>query len=112
MMARSGKKLTELIDEIYALVGPFSFQRRDLHLDNDKKEAIVAGLIEGRWTSFGPYAIQRSEDLDGYKFHLGDDQWVMIRPSGTEPVLRIYAESATREQADAILDATIAVLLA
>ena len=112
MMARSGKKLTALIDEIYALVGPFSFQRRDLHLDNDKKEAIVAGLIEGRWTSFGPYAIQRSEDLDGYKFHLGDDQWVMIRPSGTEPVLRIYAESATREQAEAILDATIAVLLA
>jgi phosphomannomutase len=111
MMAHSGKALTALIDEIYALVGPFSFQRRDLHLGSDKKEAIVGGLIEGQWTQFGDHVVVRTEDLDGFKFFLGDDEWVMIRPSGTEPVLRIYAEAATREQAEAILDATIATIL-
>jgi phosphomannomutase len=112
MMARSGKKLTELIDEIYGIVGAFSFQRNDLHLENAKKEDIVAGLIEGRWTNFGSYTIVRTEDLDGYKFHLGDDRWVMVRPSGTEPVLRIYAEAATRAEAEDILRATIATITA
>lgn len=110
MMARSGKKLTELIQEIYDLVGSFSFQRRDLHLENAQKDAIVAGLKAGKWKQFGDYVIERTEDLDGYKFFLPNEQWVMIRASGTEPVLRIYAESATRAGAEAILDATIGAL--
>jgi phosphomannomutase len=112
MMARSGRKLTELIQEIYDIVGPFSFQRRDLYLETAKKDAIVAALKAGKWTQFGAYKVEKVENLDGYKFHLANEQWVMVRPSGTEPVLRIYAESATREAAEAILDATISTLLA
>jgi phosphomannomutase len=111
MMARSGKKLTELVQEIYSIVGAFSFQRRDLHLENSQKDRIVEGMKTGKWKQFEGYQVQRMEDLDGFKFFLDSEQWVMIRPSGTEPVLRIYAESATREGAEAILDATIATIL-
>jgi phosphomannomutase len=52
------------------------------------------------------------ETIDGYKFHLGNGEWVMIRASGTEPVLRVYSESNTDENASKILAATQAVLLA
>lgn len=110
MMAQSGKKLTELVKEIYDLVGAFSFQRRDLHLTEGEKQAIMAKLKAGGFTRMGKYAVTGYEDLDGYKYHLGDEQWVMIRASGTEPVLRIYAEAATRAIAEDILDDTIQTL--
>jgi phosphomannomutase len=110
MMARSGKKLTELVQEIYDIVGAFNFQRRDLHLPEAEKDAIVARLKSAPYTTFGDYQVIKTQDLDGYKFDFAEEQWVMIRPSGTEPVLRIYAESSTRERADAILDAVIATI--
>jgi phosphomannomutase len=107
MMARSGKRLTELVQEIYDIVGAFNFQRRDLHLPEAEKNAIVARLKSAPYEAFGPYKVLKTQDLDGYKFDFADEQWVMIRPSGTEPVLRIYAESGTRAGAEAILDAVI-----
>lgn len=110
MMARSGKKLTELVQEIYDIVGPFNFQRRDLHLPETEKNAIVQRLKSSPYSEFGPYKVIRTQTLDGYKFDFADEQWVMIRPSGTEPVLRIYAESSTRAGAEAILDEVIAAI--
>jgi phosphomannomutase len=110
MMARSGKKLTELVQEVEEIVGPFSFQRRDLHLPETEKHAIVERLKGGNFGEFGPYQVLRTHDLDGYKFDFADEQWVMVRPSGTEPVLRVYAESTTRAGAEAILDATVATI--
>lgn len=107
MMAKTGKKLTELIQEVYDIVGSFFFQRRDLHLSEDKKQAIIGDMKAGKFSRFGDYEIFSSEDLDGFKYHLRDEQWVMIRPSGTEPVLRIYAEGPHRAAVDAVLDATI-----
>ncbi len=110
MMAKSGKKLTELVQEIYDLVGSFNFQRRDLHLPEAEKLVIVEKLRTAPYESFGDYKVLQKHNLDGFKFDFADEQWVMIRPSGTEPVLRIYAESSTREGANAILDAVIATI--
>ena len=87
-MAKSGKKLEDLINEVYQIVGPFSFERIDLHIPNDIKNKIVENCKEGKYTSFGKYDVTRIETTDGFKFFFDDDTWLMIRPSGTEPVLR------------------------
>ncbi len=106
-MAKSGKSLREIIDEIYAIVGRFAFERRDLRLPEDEKQQIVANCKSGVYTAFGKYNVQRLDLTDGFKYILSDDSWVMIRPSGTEPVLRIYAEAENVEAAEAIIDAAI-----
>lgn len=110
-MAKTGKSLDDLIQEIYELVGSFAVERYDLHIDEALKQSIVQKCKSGGYSAFGAYNVESTEDTDGFKFHLGNDQWVMIRPSGTEPVLRVYAEAGTSEKAFNILDATKATIL-
>ncbi len=109
-MAKSGKRLHELIQEVYDIVGAFSFDRNDVHLPEALKQQIIADCKARKFSAFGKYTVQRVEDLDGYKHFLSDDSWVMIRPSGTEPLLRIYAEAPTMEEVQDILKETRNVL--
>lgn len=111
-MAKTGKSLTELIEEIYSLVGTFAFERYDLHLTEELKQAIIQKCENRAFTQFDMYNVIKTEDLDGFKFHFDENSWVMIRPSGTEPVLRVYSEAPTSADAFAILDATKSTLLA
>ncbi len=110
-MARSGKSLQELIKDVYAIVGPFSFERSDLHLLETVKNQIVENCRNNVYTSFGDYKILRTETIDGYKYFFTEDEWLMIRASGTEPVLRNYAESGTPQKTISILKAAEESLL-
>jgi phosphomannomutase len=110
-MAKTGKTLTELIDEVYRVVGAFSYNRNDLHLEESQKQAIIQNCKNGKYNAFGHFEVQRVEDLDGFKYFLGNDMTVMIRPSGTEPVLRIYAEAPDMETVQQILNAVNDTLL-
>ncbi len=109
-MAKTGKTLKELLQEIYDLVGEFAFDRDDLHLTNEKKWAIIDNCKANKYDAFGDYKVQRVETVDGFKFYLADDKWVMIRPSGTEPLLRVYAQAPDLAEVRRILDATHATL--
>ncbi len=104
-MAKSGKKLEELIEEVYAIVGAFSYDRNDLHITEALKEEVLAKCNSGSLTKFGELEVRRLETIDGWKYHFDNDQWLMIRASGTEPVLRTYAESNSLENARKILAA-------
>ena len=104
-MAKSGKTLEELISEVYELVGEFKYCRDDLHIDEKLKNSIVKKCINNEFSSFGEYEVLKVDKTDGFKFILSDDQWLMIRPSGTEPVLRCYAESKDLDGAKSILAA-------
>jgi phosphomannomutase len=104
-MAKSGKTLDELVLEVYDLVGEFKYCRDDLHISEELKNSIVNKCNQDKFTSFGEYKVESIDKTDGFKFILTDSQWLMIRPSGTEPVLRCYAESETLAGARAILNA-------
>lgn len=102
-MVKSGKSLEELIDAVYEMVGSFKFERIDLHLNEADKLRIMQNCADDKYRSFGSYKVQKIETIDGFKYYFDNEEWVMIRPSGTEPVLRTYAESATTEGAFKIL---------
>ena len=110
-MAKSGKSLEDLIAEVYEIVGPFAFERSDLHIDNDKKLKIIEDCKSGKFTKFGEYEVERVATTDGFKFFFDADTWLMIRPSGTEPVLRTYAEASTQKKVFDILAACKVTIL-
>ncbi|MFM7466571.1 MAG: phosphoglucomutase/phosphomannomutase family protein, partial [Crocinitomicaceae bacterium] len=105
-MAKSGKSLDELIQEVYEIVGEFKFERNDLHITEDLKQRIISNCKSDAYKSFGPYTVKELQTTDGFKYFFDDDRWVMIRPSGTEPVLRTYAEAPTLEEVRQILKYT------
>lgn len=103
-MTNSGKTLKELIQEVYDVVGSFVYERNDLTLDNAKKESIIKKAQEDGYEVFGKYTFNRRETIDGVKYHLDNGGWMMLRASGTEPLLRIYAEGNSREETLDILE--------
>jgi len=110
-MAKSGKTLNDMIAEVYAIVGKFSFERNDLHLKEEIKQRVLANCKADKYHAFGKYKVVRTEDMDGYKYFFENGDWLMIRASGTEPVLRIYAESNSREAAFDIINESKETLL-
>lgn len=110
-MAKTGKSLHELIEEVYAITGTFCFERNDLHIDEAIKTKVLQNCRNNAYTSFGKYTVKRVDDLDGYKFFFDENTWMMIRASGTEPVLRVYAEASDSTIANDILAETKRVLL-
>jgi phosphomannomutase len=104
-MAISGKTLEELISEVYDIVGPFKFERNDLHITEELKQRIIENCQQNKYTTFGKYSVRELKTTDGFKYFFDDDRWLMIRASGTEPVLRTYAEAPTLEEVREILKA-------
>ena len=105
-MAKSGKTLDDLIDEVYSIVGGFKFERSDLHITEELKQKIIDKCKDNAYESFGTYKVEQVKTIDGFKYIFDENRWMMIRPSGTEPVLRTYAEAPTMEEVRQILKMT------
>ncbi len=111
-MAKTGKSLTQLIDEVYQIVGEFKYDRADLHLTDEQKNKIMSNCAADAYKSFAGRNIIRKETIDGFKYHFNNEEWLMIRASGTEPVVRVYAESRNQEMVTEFLTAVTTELLA
>jgi len=111
LMTQTGKTLQQLCEEIYAVVGTFFYDRLDMHIDNDKKDAIIKKALNNEYKQFGKYTFNKIETVDGVKYHLDNGGWIMLRASGTEPLLRIYAEGNSKEETADILNDIKATIL-
>jgi len=110
-MAQSGKDLGTLIDDMLADIGRLEFARRGLSITPEQMERFRAETVPSYTAD--EVAGKRVIDVDrrdGVKLLLEGDAWVMMRPSGTEPLVRVYAEAATTEEVEALLDAAEAVV--
>ncbi|TET31199.1 MAG: phosphoglucomutase/phosphomannomutase family protein [Anaerolineales bacterium] len=105
MVAESGVPLDEMVADLLAEVGPAQYKRVDLRLARPiVKEQMVKQLAEDAPSSIGGVEISSVNTMDGVKYLLADDSWLLIRPSGTEPVLRVYAEAREPEQVSRLLE--------
>ncbi len=94
IVAHAGVPLKELIADLQQQYGPHHYARKDLPLARPvAKKDMVKRLTEGAPESIGGVHVREVRSNDGVKYLLDDDSWLLIRPSGTEPVLRVYAES-------------------
>lgn len=110
-MAKTGKTIKELIAEVYEVVGAFDYDRYDLHISEEVKQKVIANCKSDAYKNFGKYSIERKEDIDGWKYFLNDGIWTMIRASGTEPVLRVYAQAKDMKTVIDVLETVKATLL-
>lgn len=104
-MQVTGKSLSELIQEVYEIVGPFVYDRLDLTLAEEKKQTIIKNAQNDVYNAgFGSYEVSQVQKIDGVKYLLKNGGWVMLRASGTEPLLRIYVEGNSAEETADIID--------
>lgn len=104
IMADAGLPLHKLIAEIQEVAGPARYERTDLRLRHPVAKAEVVERLTGNApSSIGGVGVREIDTLDGVKYRLQDDSWLLIRPSGTEPVLRVYAEAPSDDGLRALL---------
>jgi len=104
MVANSGSTLKGLVDTLLAEVGPAYYERRDMRLGHPvSKDKMTNRLRKEAPSKIGGATIHEIITLDGVKYILSDDSWLLIRPSGTEPVLRVYAEGRSPEMVSSLL---------
>ncbi len=102
IMILENKTLRQLCDELDEEFGPHRFWRRDLRVTPQVKAAILSAC-EKKPAKIGRFEVKRIDTLDGYKFYI-DNGWLLIRASGTEPLIRFYAEADSMSKVSELLD--------
>jgi phosphomannomutase len=107
MIIDYGKSVSGLVQHLQDLVGPHAYARHDIAFPREgydqRKQDVYKSFSEHEPTEFAGVPVQRVRSDDGFKFYLADGSWVLMRMSGTEPLMRVYAEAPT--------DARVAELL-
>jgi phosphomannomutase len=113
-MADYGKSMGQLVDDLQAEFGPHHYGRRDLHIERAAIASALRRASDGL-KQIGRYKVLKTENLDGIKFFLdaptngnGAEAWILMRASGTEPLMRLYCEACSPELVQEILESSVA----
>ncbi|MGH7610141.1 MAG: phosphoglucomutase/phosphomannomutase family protein, partial [Candidatus Dormibacteria bacterium] len=108
MLVMTGEPLSRIRERVRELVGPHAYARRDHRFSREEypavRERLVHRIKSKPLERVGEEAVTRTRSDDGYKFWLGEDSWVLVRMSGTEPLMRVYCESRDPERVRELLD--------
>jgi phosphomannomutase len=108
-MAVSGKGLRQMLNETMDEIGHFFYRRIDRRIEDSAKELLIAGLRSQPPAEIGGRKVAGTNFSDGFKFIFENGDWLLIRPSGTEPVLRLYSEATESDQVDHLLRAAVLI---
>jgi phosphomannomutase len=100
VLCRENKSVNEVLKDIYNEFGYFVYRRADYEIDNARKERLRDYLSKNIPDILKAEMNSKPVMIDGFKYVLKDGSWIMIRPSGTEAIIRVYAESDTNEKLD------------
>lgn len=103
MMVKLNKKPSELINLLFTKVGAHYYDRIDTFFTGDKEKHEKL-IVQSQPQKIGGLKVNGLETIDGYKFNLEDDGWLLIRFSGTEPIVRVYTETTHKDKVKAILE--------
>jgi phosphomannomutase len=103
-MVKTGKNPSELLDYLYSRVGPHHYRRVDIKFPETDRQAIIGRVRDNPHPTIDGVKVLKLDTTDGYRFNLADNTWLLIRFSGTEPLLRIYTETDSSERALHLLD--------
>jgi len=103
LMVKTGQTPSELLDYLYSKVGPHYYQRTDIKFPAAERQNITTRLRQNPPQSIGSVKVAKTDTDDGFRFTLEDTTWLLIRFSGTEPVLRVYAESNSPARVEKML---------
>ena len=106
-LAKKKMTLGQAVEEIFAEFGRVFYDRIDFHTAHRNKQAILAACAKGL-AKLGGHAVLATETIDGYKFRI-DGGWLLIRASGTEPILRFYAEADSERKVADLLKAAVKI---
>lgn len=106
MMVKTGRSPSELLEMLVEKVGPHSYDRLDLEFDPKESGVIRQRVFTARPQSLGGRTVERTDTRDGMRFILEGGSWALVRFSGTEPLLRIYAEGESADEVDELLAET------
>ncbi|MFA5308331.1 MAG: phosphoglucomutase/phosphomannomutase family protein [Dehalococcoidales bacterium] len=104
LMVRTGKKPSELIEYLYSRVGPHHYRRVDITFPESQRQAIIQRVRDNPPQTIDNVKVVKTDTTEGFRFFLADNTWLLIRFSGTEPLLRIYAETDSPERAEKLLE--------
>ena len=103
-MVKTGRTPSQLLDYLYSKVSPHYYERIDSHLTKGKRQAIIDRLASGSIDTIAGGKVTRVDTTDGFRFFLADESWLLIRLSGTEPLIRLYAEGESLEKVRNLLN--------
>ena len=103
-MVKTGKTPSQLLDYLYSKVGPHYYDRTDFHIAVAKRQTILHRLDSTSPDTIAGSKVTKVDTTDGFRFFLGDESWLLIRFSGTEPLVRIYSEAESLERAKVLVD--------
>ncbi len=109
LMALTGKELSTIIEDIFKTYGTAYFKRIDLHAEEEKKEKLRR-IIQNPPDRVGSFKVDRVYTVDGIKLVFPSEGWLLFRPSGTEPLVRIYAEMPTQGELLQVLESAVKLL--